>query len=394
MQPLKRVAASVKEARIRAYQAIALAASLGLTAIGVLWAHGVDELASGDEVVTDPAVPDKTNETLLPKSLDQAARKPAAAVLDQMKMWGVGQHVTICFVDPAPAAMRQRIARAASEWTKWANLVFDFGPSPDDPQMCEAGKTYDITIGFKGSGASSYVGTDSRHQDPSMVLGNMDDPQSRVAQDDREFKRIVLHEFGHAIGLDHEHQSPAAQCSDQIDWPAAENYYKVHMGWSAQDVHDNLETLPAMLRLAKEALKISGFDKTSIMQYSLPPEIFKDGRQAPCFTTKNYDLSPTDKKWVAGLYPERADGQVAVKKAVLTTLDKSFKDGGVPDDERKAAIAKIAETFSLTLNQENTAGRDVNATTIQNLEQNSSGANSQNIGTINGNVTFGAPAPR
>jgi hypothetical protein len=146
------------EAKIRVHQAIALAATLGLAATSVPWAHGVDEMPGGEEIVADPAVPDKTNETLLPKSLAPDARKPAAAVLDQMKMWGVGQHVSICFVDPAPAVMRQRIAKAANEWTKWANLVFDFGPSADDPQMCEAGKTYDISIGFKGGGASSYVG--------------------------------------------------------------------------------------------------------------------------------------------------------------------------------------------------------------------------------------------
>ncbi len=29
--------------------------------------------------------------------------------------------------------------------------------------------------------------------------------------EDEEYERVVLHEFGHALGLDHEHQSPNAK---------------------------------------------------------------------------------------------------------------------------------------------------------------------------------------
>src|SRR5215472_6751125 len=141
---------------------------------------------------------------------------------------------------------------------------------------------------------------------------------------------------------------------------------------------------------AKDSLQISGYDKQSIMQYALPAEIFKEGRAAPCFSTTNYDLSPTDKKWVAGLYPDQPEEQVRVKKAMLDTEDKVLKAAGVPDEDRKAAIAKIGETFGITVNQTNTAGRDVNANSagrdviapIQNVTGNGNITNGVNNGSI------------
>jgi len=185
------------------------------------------------------------------------------------------------------------------------------------------------------------------------------------------------------------------------------------MHWSPQTVHDNLETMEVPMRAAKDALKISGYDPKSIMQYAMPAEIFKEGASASCMTKLNFDLSDTDRKWVEGLY---SDQQPGIKKAMLDAADKVLKEGGVPDEERKAAIARIAGTFGITVNQTNNAGRDVNApvqnvtgngntttgvsnsvttnTTTNNgpvITQSSSGPNSQNIGTITGNVTFGAP---
>ena len=126
------------------------------------------------------------------------------------------------------------------------------------------------------------------------------------------------------------------------------------------------------------------------MQYALPAEIFKEGRGAPCFSTTNYDLSPTDKKWVAGLYPDQPDEQLRVKKAMLDSEDKVLKEGGVPDEERKAAIAKIGETFGVTVNQTNNAERDVNANTagrdviapIQNITGNGNITTGVNSGSI------------
>lgn len=369
-----------------------LAAAIAL-ATGPASAHGMDSVAPDAPFTGDPADPDTRNDDLTPASLSDEQRPPARAIMDAMKLWAPGARLHVCFVAPVPGALRQRIVRAASEWMTTGNILLDFSGRAD--QTCVPGRAYEITIGFKSGGASSYTGTDSKKHKASMNLEGFDDPNSRVALGpEQEFTRVVMHEFGHALGMMHEHQSPQAHCGDHILWSAAERYYKEKLGWSAAEVHDNLETLPVLARAPRDALQMTTYDNKSIMQYAFPAGIFKEGADSPCYSGVNYVLSDTDKELFAKLYPKGTEAQDKLRRALLAQLDKVYSDGGVPESERKDAIAKIAQEFNLKLEQTNNAGRDVNATTILKLEQNSNGAGAVNMGTVNGNVTFGTPPTR
>ena len=83
----------------------------------------------------------------------------------------------------------------AGWWTAHANLRFNFNDAPGA----------EIRISFDpNDGAWSYVGTDCRGiplNEATMNLGFMDGG-------------TTAHEFGHAIGLAHEHQNPAGG----IEW--------------------------------------------------------------------------------------------------------------------------------------------------------------------------------
>lgn len=69
-----------------------------------------------------------------------------------------------------------------------------------------------IRISFdtdKAAGSWSYVGQESLSQpagSATMNLGWIDDKSSTLSDTD---KGTILHEFGHVLGLMHEHQSPA-----------------------------------------------------------------------------------------------------------------------------------------------------------------------------------------
>jgi hypothetical protein len=76
--------------------------------------------------------------------------------------------------------------------------------------------------------------------------------------DDEEFRRTIVHEFGHAIGCIHEQASTVAS----IPWnkPVVYDYYLKVNGWSATQV-DSLVFATALQEFALD----TPFDRTSIM---------------------------------------------------------------------------------------------------------------------------------
>ncbi len=303
-------------------------------------AHGISE--SG---VLELAAPEdaKAAATIVPDSVPAPAREPARLVVNQLKVWNVGATLKICFLDGS-AAGRQHVAKIASEWTKYANLKFDFG-NQDSPRTCVADGTENIKISFHATapygGYWSYVGKDSNKYSPSMNLENLDVEPAMLAE--QEIDRLVWHEFGHAIGLEHEHQSPEAHCDDQIDWTAALEYYSKCCGWSNQEVKDNLTTMVSSTRL-----KTTPYDPKSIMHYALPAAIFKDGRNSRCFTQTNYILSTTDKDAISNTYP--ASEQVRQKRdeKLLGQLDGELAAANVDPSTRAAIIDSAKSVYQIT----------------------------------------------
>lgn len=106
-------------------------------------------------------------------------------------------------------------------------------------------------------------------------------------------KGSILHEFGHALGAGHEHQSPFAN----IPWDrdAVYDYYaRSPNEWSEEDVDHNILNVHD-----SETTQATTFDPDSIMLYYYPPELTLDGTG----TNENTDLSATDKAWMAICYP-------------------------------------------------------------------------------------------
>ncbi|MBL4684616.1 MAG: outer membrane protein assembly factor BamD [Nannocystaceae bacterium] len=196
--------------------------------------------------------------------------------------WPVGATLKVGFMDGSSEA-RKAVAQMAEVWTEHANLKWDFhfGTAPANA---------DILIRFDAPGCTSALGTSSRMRaergEPSMNLCHMD---GKLASPD--FARVVLHEFGHALGLYHEHQSPKASYSWNKD--AVYQYYAAY-GWSRPYVDKWV-----FERISPNVVDASDYDPNSIMHYAFPPEFTTDGVG---FGGKR-ELSALDKSFIAKMYP-------------------------------------------------------------------------------------------
>lgn len=206
------------------------------------------------------------------------------AAFEILKLWENGRTLRCRFVDGVPA-VQAKVEAIAKEWEAHANLSLKFVTSG----------AAEIRISFKEKGFSwSNMGTDALvvpSGEPTMMFGWLD-----TATPLREYQRVVRHEFGHAIGLIHEHQNPAA--SGQIPWDKPKVYaYYAQQGWSQADTDANIFDA-----YAEDSTNHSAFDPTSIMQYAVP-----DSLTVGSFAIGwNTELSPTDIAWTRKQYPKGA----------------------------------------------------------------------------------------
>src|SRR5262249_20859166 len=138
----------------------------------------------------------------------------ARGVINTVKLWPVGRQLTACFFD-GEDRWKEFFVEVSKVWTTGISLAIDFGGAPNYA-ACDKANPNDIRISFAhpSGGAWSYVGTDSRKYNLDKPSLNIDYPQGKDwgVIDKKEFAHLILHELGHALALEHEHQSPEANC--------------------------------------------------------------------------------------------------------------------------------------------------------------------------------------
>lgn len=210
------------------------------------------------------------HEPMLPAmALDPRAR----AVLFFRKLWPNGSTLRVRFIGGTEA--QQRLALEQGRW--WcdvANLRF----VPSDATNAEIRVSFD-----PNDGAWSYIGTDCSSiptDQPTMNLGFQDGGTS-------------AHEFGHAIGLGHEHQNPQGG----LQWNEPEVIRDLSgppNSWTVDQIRSNVLT-----KYSVDQVRGTVFDADSIMLYAFPSRWTTNGVS----THSNDVLSAQDRSFIAATYP-------------------------------------------------------------------------------------------
>lgn len=202
------------------------------------------------------------------------------------KKWAPGTTLRCLFLDGS-TTMKKKVRACAQQWQKFANIKIKFVTKPPA----------EVRISFYAdAGSWSAVGRDALNQayfplhQPTMNYGWLRDDTP-----DEEYSRVVLHEFGHALGCIHEHQTPTF--NRKWDVKAVMKYFQGPPNyWTEDSIKHNV-----LQKYSPTGISATVFDPKSIMLYAFDAALFADGKGP---TNENSKCSPDDIKMIGTMYPK------------------------------------------------------------------------------------------
>jgi len=231
------------------------------------------------------------------------------ALFDLDRVWAIGQEIVVLLLngqgDPWVQSVQQKVHALAPQWCDYANLAFRFVTDGPCHMSVNFYPFYDGGQLFDYGTYNCFIGTDTQKyltatQSMNLVFSPQMPHQYPRAFVESEVDRVILHEFGHAIGLIHEHQWPDRPIVWNVDPLNA--YAKRYWGWDPKTVKEQIIDPDPAVNLAGTV-----FDIHSIMMYEYPYGLahYQDG--SPFATPYNSELTALDKVAASTTYPKTAD---------------------------------------------------------------------------------------
>lgn len=281
-------------------------------------------------------LPDYINRRITADEPEQAfsnlarTRGVERGVIVGAKRWDSGVPIRVCFFGGS-RELRRSIVAVASGWEQQgAPVSFDFGDRAD-PALCRSNQRFDIRIGYTQLGYWSMIGQDSLvhvgQLEQSMNFQRFDISPPAA----EEFRRVVLHEFGHALGFYHEHQQAEQGCENDFNWPVVYQYLAGPPNrWSKETIDFNLRSRRYMSGDIQ-----TNFNVKSIMLYTFPIEFYNNGDRNRCYSSGNSSISGGDAQLLRNAYGKAGISRLT-SAAAITAAAASY-----PAPERAALNTRL-----------------------------------------------------
>jgi len=225
------------------------------------------------------------------------------------------------------------------QWSRVCNIKFE--------PTTNAGESH-IRVGFnRGQGHSSFVGVENEQNRGKQTMN--------LAMDESSINRpenlaVILHEFGHAIGMLHEHSSPVSNIKFRSEQELV-RFFQGRFGEGRNNPGKTLELVRHNIirRYSdREVLRFSDFDRDSIMIYALPADVLQDGKEVRV----NLQLSAKDKEYAEKLYgPSKDPGAPDTGGSNESRNPTQFTAGGDAVEVKLEAGATVELKFIVPSDQ-------------------------------------------